>query len=214
MHTGSSAPVQNGGQQPPAIEAIAPAPAQTEKPAFLEESDATSTTLSGARLRLMLAEETGATFSKQEINVTLSAEAVTALGISDEDVLTVQILRESDRVFSFDVTVNEQSVTALADTSVSLPYTPSGDKPVLSLQNDKAETVTGSYAPQSGLATFVVDAPSKYTILDEAVPAGAAPEDSETATPKAVPILPIGIATVALLLLGGGVFFLRRRWKK
>lgn len=213
--TGSSAPAQSGGQQPPAIEVIAPAPAQTEKPAFLEESDATSTTLSGARLRLMLAEETGARFSKQEINVTMSAEAVAALGISDEDVVTVQILRESDTVFFFGVTVNEQNVTSLMGTSISLPYTPSSETPILFLQNDKAEIVSsGSYAPQSGIATFLVDVPDKYTILDKAVPAGAAPEDSETATPKAVPILPIGIAAVTLLLLGGGVFFLKRRWHK
>lgn len=184
-----------------------PAP-QTATDGFVELFSETRDVISGTRLLLMLQSAKQARFSKQGITVTFSAKAMEGLSIKESDRITVSIEREGADTFVFSLLVNDAPVTRLEGTQVIVPYQMQAPGAALSLRGGDGAAVQGSYDAALGVASFLVDATGRFTIVElagEAAPPAAAP-----AQPKARRVWPAALA-MALALAAGGCFLIKRR---
>lgn len=93
---------------------------QTSTPmeSFTEDSD----TIYGTRLDLTRKNNHGtASFSKHNIQVTLSEEALNALAVQPQDSLTVEIRQDSPSAVTIAVSKNGTAVTEIPNTQITLP---------------------------------------------------------------------------------------------
>lgn len=201
---------------------------------FYEEVTDTYSLLSGTRLCMM--RQTGAVrFSKQGITITLSDAALDAMALTDGSRFLIELERTAQG-FVLTAELDGVPLTALPDTLVLCPVSPSADNSQFSLQNEQGGVVCeGAYDPETGIASFTIQAPGRYTIVesinviqDEIPPAPETTETSPTVSETedvAVSQMPAGeqepihfwlfllVAVLSFVGLAIGLFFVRR-WRR
>lgn len=188
----------------PAIAPITPAPKPKPEPApFLEEYGKTYSRLSGKRLRMMVEDGGSAQFSKQGVTLTLAKEAMEGLHLADMGVFYITIDRIGGSEFAFAVSADGVDITSLPGTVVILPYDRQDSSATLSLCDTSGTAVaTGSYDVSAKLATFAVESPGCFTIVEQPQSTTATPEPSTpepaTADPFPWPVLPMAFGAIAV----------------
>lgn len=139
-----------------------------DNPVFSESFGETRDVISGTRLRIM--RETGsgmAQFAKQGVLLTFSDTALSAINIQDKDYFSVTIEKPVDDVVYFALEHNNILISATPDTQFMVSYQVKQKGAKLSLHNeDGAFVCDGSYDPALGVASFIVDSPGKYSIVE------------------------------------------------
>lgn len=195
----------------PAIAPITPAPKPEPEPApFLEEYGDTYSRLSGKRLRMMVEDGGSAQFSKQGVTLTFTKKTVEGLHLADMGVFYITIDRIGDREFAFAVSADGVDIASLPGTMVMLPYDRQDSGATLSLCDRSGGVVaTGSYDDSTKLATFSVESPGRFTIVEQAQadtatqppsPVTPEPVTPEPATPDPFPwpVLPMAFGAIAV----------------
>ena len=104
----------------PAVPSETPAPSEDSTPmeSFTEDSD----TIYGTRLDLTRKTHGGsASFSKHDIQATLSSDTLDSLEIGTDDSLTVEIKQETPSSVTLSVSKNGEPVTEIPDTEITVP---------------------------------------------------------------------------------------------
>ena len=206
----SQPPRKTAGQTttPPARPTVAEPTPQPVEDSFVELFGETRDLISGTRLLMMVDSAKQARFEKQGVTVTFSAQAMSTLGVLDSDRITVGVEKQGPDTVVVSFLVNGQPVTALADTQLMVPYDLQTPGAALLLQNSQGETVAqGSYDPALGVATFVVDATGRFTIVEEAIPDEPVPQATR---PLRLPLLWLALPAAAAILLVGLLLKKRR----
>ena len=97
-----------------------PAPSEDSAPmeSFTEDSD----TIYGTRLDLTRKNHGGnASFSKHDIQATLSSDTLDSLNVGTNDSLTVEIKQETPSSVTLSVSKNGEPITEIPDTQITLP---------------------------------------------------------------------------------------------
>lgn len=97
-----------------------PAPSEDSTPieSFTEDSD----TIYGTRLDLTRKTHGGsASFSKHDIQATLSSDTLDSLDVGNDDSLTVEIKQETSSSVTLSVSKNGEPVTEIPDTQITVP---------------------------------------------------------------------------------------------
>lgn len=199
-----------------------------ETPAMESLTD-TTTVLSGKRLRSLLAAN-GSTvlFEKQGISVELPSSFLSGLALADTSLLTVVIEKPESRAFRLQLFRDEESLTTLQETAVSMVFQPKQGEELsrLACYDVNGNLVSRvSYDAENGLLHFTIPAAGTYAVTaspkeeeeeeeEEILPKEDAPADSSTGSIPRQSRNQLFLILAAFGIVGAAVVlasFLRRR---
>lgn len=175
----------------------------------LETVTATNTTMSGARIRMLLdTEEEFITFAWSGICLRIPKDYFLALNLSDEDLFSVEMKRTANNSFTLSVAIDGKELTELAPSSVQLSVADTDIPYTLYLDNNKLNTTV---ACQDGCAIFDVTRTGTYQLRTE----GQADTVSEVSNGSGTHRMFFPVAAVLMLIFITGILiYLRVRRKR
>ena len=111
----------------------------------------------------------GAHFSHKGMTLFLPSHSVSSLEIEDSDQLLLTLTNSEEYGFFLNITLNGQELTHISEMKIMVPYKAESSSHVLHLIDDSKKNVAlGTYDPENGVATFLINQTGQYTILEEA----------------------------------------------
>lgn len=181
--------------------------ADTSEP-LLEQVTETSTTISGARLRLLLRSNPDTVlFEKNGITVEIPSGFLSSLDLPDNAFLKISIRRTDSVSFSLSVCADGDELDTLEETVITMPFTPSGDrekKTVTLIHVDTGSQNTITYLSDQGRVSAKIYKTGTYTLQESD---GHLPDRPQN--PKTGCI--ILLMTAIILCIAGAVILLLRK---
>ena len=142
---------------------------QTSEP-LLEQVSETSTTISGIRLRLLLQTNPDTVlFEKDGITVEIPSAFLASLNLPDDAFLKISIRRTDSTSFSLSVNVDGRELHELEETTITMPFSPSGDwkeKQLTLIHTDTGNKNAVQYMSVQGRVSSNIYETGTYTLQE------------------------------------------------
>lgn len=142
---------------------------QTSEP-LLEQVSETSTTISGIRLRLLLQTNPDTVlFEKDGITVEIPSAFLASLDLPDDAFLKISIRRTDPTSFSLSVNVDGRELHELEETTITMPFSPSGDwkeKQLTLIHTDTGNKNAVQYMSVQGRVSSNIYETGTYTLQE------------------------------------------------
>ncbi len=142
---------------------------QTSEP-LLEQVSETSTTISGIRLRLLLQTNPDTVlFEKDGITVEIPSAFLASLNLPDDAFLKISIRRTDPTSFSLSVNVDGRELHELEETTITMPFSPSGDwkeKQLTLIHTDTGNKNAVQYMSVQGRVSSNIYETGTYTLQE------------------------------------------------
>lgn len=204
------APEATPGEAPAIAPTEAPSVLPTESP--ITEPVATATPippsmrpepyLLGSEVMQMLETTGSARFSNQGILLSLPADTIKKLALTDEEQLLVTLKPSGKDGFSLDIMRNGEPISTLNDMQVTLPYAQKNAHSTLVLVDSEGKEVTqGSLSETPGLVTFTLQQTGAFSIQEHVGTELLAPTEADEATfPWTIVIVTSLVLTLSTVL--------------
>ena len=170
----------------------------------VETVTATNTTMSGARIRMLLdTEEEFITFAWSGICLRIPKDYFLALNLSDDDLFSVEMKRTTNSSFTLSIAIGGKELTEFAPSSVQLSVDDTDIPYTLYLDNNKLNTTVTC---QDGCAIFDVTRTGTYQLRTE----GQADTVSEVSNESGIRRMFFPAAAVLMLVFITGILIFLR----